>query len=82
MKPGQVEKVDPKQEKWQEIQEQRLQARMVKPGHRRIFTRLLEKKLKNNKEKYILEKKRARIDDTTKQQKKQDKKAAKKKAAA
>lgn len=81
VKAGKVETVDPKNEKWQEIQEQRLQARMVKPGHRRLFTKLLEKKLKKNKEKFILEKKRKRIDDQTKQQKKQDKRAAKKAAA-
>ena len=81
VKPGKVEKVDPKDVKWQEIQEQRLQARMVKPGHRRLFTKLLEKKLKKNKEKFILEKKRKRIDEQTKVQKKQEKKAAKKAAA-
>lgn len=81
VKPGKVETVDPKDEKWQAIQEQRLQARMVKPGHRRLFTKLLEKKLKKNKEKFILEKKRKRIDDEVKQVKKQTKRAAKKAAA-
>lgn len=77
VKPGEVLKEDPQAEKKQSIQEQRLQARMVKPGHRRLFTKLLEKKLKKNKEKFILEKKRKRIDEEVKQTKKANKKAAK-----
>lgn len=77
VKPGQVVSVDPLDEKRQTIAEQRLQARMVKPGHRRLFSKLLEKKLTKNKEKFILEKKRKRIDDQQKQQKKSVKRAAK-----
>lgn len=77
VKPGQVQPVDPMDDKRQTIQEQRLQARMVKPGHRRLFSKLLEKKLTKNKEKFILEKKRKRIDDQQKQQKKSVKRAAK-----
>lgn len=77
VKPGQVVPVDPLDEKRQTIAEQRLQARMVKPGHRRLFSKLLEKKLTKNKEKFILEKKRKRIDDQQKQQKKSVKRAAK-----
>lgn len=70
---GQVHKVDPEQEKALSIQEQRLQARMVKPKHRNLYKKLLEKKLDKNKEKFILEKKRKRIDDAVKTEKRQKK---------
>ncbi|GAB0094068.1 Pescadillo homolog [Sergentomyia squamirostris] len=74
VKAGEVHREDPEQIKRQENQEQRLQARMVKPRHRHLFQKLLRDKLGKNKERRILENKRRRIDDEKKQQKKKKRK--------
>ncbi|XP_059615877.1 pescadillo homolog [Phlebotomus argentipes] len=73
VKTGEVHKEDAEQVKKQEIQEQRLHARMVKPRHRNLFRKLLKDKLTKNKERRILENKRQRIDTEKKQQKKKRK---------
>uniref|UniRef100_A0A6B2EG74 Pescadillo homolog n=1 Tax=Phlebotomus kandelakii TaxID=1109342 RepID=A0A6B2EG74_9DIPT len=73
VKSGEVHKEDADQVKKQEIQEQRLHAKMVKPRHRNLFRKLLRDKLTKNKERRILENKRQRIDTEKKQQKKKRK---------
>lgn len=76
---GKVESEDPQREKKLSIQEERLTSRMVKPRHRNLFKKLLEKKTTKNKEQFILEKNRKRIDDEERQKKKAVKVATKSK---
>ncbi|XP_055712967.1 pescadillo homolog [Phlebotomus papatasi] len=74
VKTGEIHKEDANLAKTQEIQEQRLHARMVKPRHRNLFRKLLRDKLGKNKERRILENKRRRIDTEKKQQQKKKRK--------
>lgn len=71
---GKVHRESYRSIKKQEIEEHRLKARMVKPRHRRLFTKLINEKQVKQKENWLLEKKRKRIDAATKEEKKQKKK--------
>lgn len=61
-----------------EVDEHRLQARMVKPRHRNLFRKLIREKQAKEKEEWLLKKKRRVIDAQEKEAKKASKKAAKK----
>uniref|UniRef100_A0A1L8DH33 Pescadillo homolog n=1 Tax=Nyssomyia neivai TaxID=330878 RepID=A0A1L8DH33_9DIPT len=74
---GTVHKEDAELVKKQEIQEQRLHARMVKPRHRNLFRKLLKDKLHKNKERRILENKRRRIDTEKREEKREQRKKRK-----
>jgi len=65
-----------------DIDEHRLQARMVKPRHRNLFRKLIREKQVKEKEEWLLKKKRRIIDAKDKEEKKASRKAAKKAAAA
>lgn len=68
--------------KKQEIEEHRLKARMVKPRHRKLFTKLIHEKQDKQKENWLLEKKLKRIDAATKEEKKKKKLENRKKLIA
>lgn len=65
-----------------EVDEHRLQARMVKPRHRNLFRKLIREKQTKEKEEWLLKKKRRTIDTQDKVARKASKKAVKKAAAA
>lgn len=65
--------------KKQEIEEHRLKARMVKPRHRKLFSKLINEKQDKQKEHWLLEKKRKRIDAAAKEEKKIKKRENRKK---
>lgn len=66
----------------QEVEEHRLKARMVKPKHRRLFSKLIREKQVKEKETWLLQKKRKRIDAAAKEERKQKRIADRKKLAA
>lgn len=70
---GKVHRESLRSIKKQEVEEHRLKARMVKPRHRRLFTKLINEKQVKQKENWLLEKKRKRIDAAAKEEKKQKK---------
>lgn len=70
---GKVYKEHPRAAKKQEIEEHRLKAQMVKPRHRRLFSKLIREKQTKQKETWLLEKKRKRIDAAAKDEKKKRK---------
>lgn len=79
---GKVHKVNKRQLHKAEVDEHRLQARMVKPRHRNLFRKLIREKQSKEKEEWLLRKKRRNIDNDTKEAKKLVKREAKKAAAA
>lgn len=79
---GKVHRENPRAAKKQEIEEHRLKARMVKPRHRRLFSKLIKEKQEKQKENWLLEKKRKRIDAQAKDDKKKRKIEERKKALA
>ncbi|XP_017859183.1 PREDICTED: pescadillo homolog [Drosophila arizonae] len=79
---GKVHKVNKRQLHKAEVDEHRLQARMVKPRHRNLFRKLIREKQSKEKEEWLLRKKRRNIDKDTKEAKKSAKREAKKAAAA
>ncbi|XP_073825777.1 pescadillo homolog [Musca autumnalis] len=79
---GKVHKENKRQLRKNEVDEHRLQARMVKPRHRNLFRKLIREKQAKEKEEWLLKKKRRVIEATTKAEKKAAKKAAKKAVAA
>jgi pescadillo protein len=66
VKSGNVFKVDTKKEKKLTEQELKLRAKMVKPRHKKLYHKLLEKRAKATKETKLLENKRRQIDETRK----------------
>ncbi|KAI8119941.1 hypothetical protein FF38_07178 [Lucilia cuprina] len=79
---GKVHKENKRLLRKSEVDEHRLQARMVKPRHRNLFRKLIREKQSKEKEEWLLKKKRRVIDAKTKEEKKASKKAAKKAAQA
>lgn len=79
---GKLHRDNPKALKKQEIEEHRLKAQMVKPRHRRLFTKLIREKQTKQKENWLLEKKRKRIDAAAKDEKKKRKIEERRKALA
>uniref|UniRef100_T1PDG3 Pescadillo homolog n=1 Tax=Musca domestica TaxID=7370 RepID=T1PDG3_MUSDO len=79
---GKVHKENKRQLRKNEVDEHRLQARMVKPRHRNLFRKLIREKQAKEKEEWLLKKKRRVIEAEDKAQKKAAKKAAKKAVAA
>ncbi|XP_068158686.1 pescadillo homolog [Drosophila tropicalis] len=78
---GKVHKVNKRQLRKAEVDEHRLQARMVKPRHRNLFRKLIREKQTKEKEEWLLRKKRRNIDADAKEAKKTAKREAKKAAA-
>ncbi|XP_022220108.1 pescadillo homolog [Drosophila obscura] len=78
---GKVHKVNKRQVHKAEVDEHRLQARMVKPRHRNLFRKLIREKQTKEKEEWLLRKKRRNIDADTKEAKKTAKREARKLAA-
>lgn len=66
VKAGDVFKVDHKKEKKLTEQELKLRAKMVKPRHKKLYHKLLEKRAKSTKESKLLENKRRQLDDKRK----------------
>jgi len=79
---GKVHKENKRLLRKSEVDEHRLQARMVKPRHRNLFRKLIREKQAKEKEEWLLKKKRRVIDAEDKATKKASKKAIKKAAAA
>ncbi|XP_061389901.1 pescadillo homolog [Musca vetustissima] len=79
---GKVHKENKRQLRKNEVDEHRLQARMVKPRHRNLFRKLIREKQAKEKEEWLLKKKRRVIEAQDKAEKKAAKKAAKKAVAA
>ncbi|KAL7739636.1 hypothetical protein ACLKA6_018847 [Drosophila palustris] len=79
---GKVHKVNKRQVHKAEVDEHRLQARMVKPRHRNLFRKLIREKQTKEKEEWLLRKKRRNIDANDKEAKKTAKREARKAAAA
>ncbi|ALC39073.1 CG4364 [Drosophila busckii] len=79
---GKVHKVNKRQLHKAEVDEHRLQARMVKPRHRDLFRKLIREKQSKEKEQWLLKKKRRNIEADAKEAKKQAKRDARKAAAA
>lgn len=77
---GKVHKENKRLLRKSEVDEHRLQARMVKPRHRNLFRKLIRDKQSKEKEEWLLKKKRRVIDAQSKEEKKASKKAAKKAA--
>lgn len=77
---GKVHKENKRQVRKSEVDEHRLQARMVKPRHRNLFRKLIREKQEKEKEEWLLKKKRRIIDATNKTERKANKKAMKKAA--
>ncbi|XP_030376873.1 pescadillo homolog [Scaptodrosophila lebanonensis] len=78
---GKVHKVNKRQVHKAEVDEHRLQARMVKPRHRDLFRKLIREKQSKEKEEWLLRKKRRNIEATAKEAKKTAKREARKAAA-
>ncbi|KAH8329207.1 hypothetical protein KR074_005762, partial [Drosophila pseudoananassae] len=79
---GKVHKVNKRQLHKAEVDEHRLQARMVKPRHRNLFRKLIREKQTKEKEEWLLRKKRRTIEAGEKEARKTAKRAARKEAAA
>lgn len=75
---GKVHKESKRAKHKNEVEEHRLQARMVKPRHRNLFRKLIREKQEKDKEQWLLKKKRKQIDQIEKIAKKANKKKAKK----
>lgn len=73
---GKVHKENKRLLRKSEIDEHRLQARMVKPRHRNLFRKLIREKQAKEKEDWLLKKKRRTIDAKTKEGRKAMRKAA------
>lgn len=79
---GKVHKESKRAAQKQEIEEHRLKARMVKPRHRKLFSKLIREKQEKEKEQRLLQKKRKRIDEAAKVERKQKRVAERKKLIA
>lgn len=79
---GKVHKVNKRQVHKAEVDEHRLQARMVKPRHRNLFRKLIREKQTKEKEEWLLRKKRRTIEANEKEARKTAKREARKEAAA
>ncbi|KAH8261784.1 hypothetical protein KR038_002695, partial [Drosophila bunnanda] len=79
---GKVHKVNKRQVHKAEVDEHRLQARMVKPRHRNLFRKLIREKQSKEKEEWLLRKKRRTIEAGEKEARKTAKREARKEAAA
>ncbi|XP_033171016.1 pescadillo homolog [Drosophila mauritiana] len=79
---GKVHKVNKRQVHKAEVDEHRLQARMVKPRHRNLFRKLIREKQTKEKEEWLLRKKRRTIEASEKEARKTAKREARKEAAA
>lgn len=79
---GKVHKVNKRQVHKAEVDEHRLQARMVKPRHRNLFRKLIREKQTKEKEEWLLRKKRRTIEANEKEARKTAKREARKDAAA
>lgn len=79
---GKVHRVNKRAIHKEEVEEHRLKARMVKPRHRRLFSKLIREKQEKEKESWLLKKKRKRIDAAAKEDKKQKRIAERKKLIA
>ncbi|KAI8043056.1 pescadillo homolog [Drosophila gunungcola] len=79
---GKVHKVNKRQVHKAEVDEHRLQARMVKPRHRNLFRKLIREKQTKEKEEWLLRKKRRTIEAGEKEARKTAKREARKEAAA
>ncbi|XP_016944040.3 pescadillo homolog [Drosophila suzukii] len=79
---GKVHKVNKRQVHKAEVDEHRLQARMVKPRHRNLFRKLIREKQTKEKEEWLLRKKRRTIEADNKEARKTAKREARKEAAA
>ncbi|XP_017105629.2 pescadillo homolog [Drosophila bipectinata] len=79
---GKVHKVNKRQLHKAEVDEHRLQARMVKPRHRNLFRKLIREKQTKEKEEWLLRKKRRTFEAGEKEARKTAKRAARKEAAA
>ena len=79
---GKVHKENKRQLRKNDVEEHRLQARMVKPRHRNLFRKLIREKQVKEKEEWLLKKKRRVIDAQDKEARKAAKKAVKKAATA
>ncbi|XP_004519354.1 pescadillo homolog [Ceratitis capitata] len=66
VKVGKVHKENKRLNRKNELDEHRLQARMVKPRHRNLFRKLIREKQDKEKEKWLLKKKRRIIDGQNK----------------
>lgn len=77
-----MHKVNKRQVHKAEVDEHRLQARMVKPRHRNLFRKLIREKQAKEKEEWLLRKKRRTIETDAKEAKKLAKREARKAAAA
>ncbi|XP_017026026.1 pescadillo homolog [Drosophila kikkawai] len=78
---GKVHKVNKRQVHKAEVDEHRLQARMVKPRHRNLFRKLIREKQTKEKEEWLLRKKRRTIEADEKEARKTAKREARKEAA-
>ncbi|XP_017121200.1 pescadillo homolog [Drosophila elegans] len=78
---GKVHKVNKRQVHKAEVDEHRLQARMVKPRHRNLFRKLIREKQTKEKEEWLLRKKRRTIEAGEKEARKTAKREARKEAA-
>lgn len=79
---GKVHKVNKRQLHKAEVDEHRLQARMVKPRHRNLFRKLIREKQTKEKEEWLLRKKRRTFEAGEKEARKTAKREARKEAAA
>ncbi|KAH8352724.1 hypothetical protein KR084_005946 [Drosophila pseudotakahashii] len=79
---GKVHKVNKRQVHKAEVDEHRLQARMVKPRHRNLFRKLIREKQTKEKEEWLLRKKRRTFEADEKEARKTAKREARKEAAA
>lgn len=79
---GKLHRENPRAQKKQDIEEHRLKAKMVKPRHRRLFSKLIREKQVKQKENWLLEKKRKRHDAAAKEEKKKRKVEDRRKALA
>ncbi|XP_039479941.1 pescadillo homolog [Drosophila santomea] len=77
-----VHKVNKRQLHKAEVDEHRLQARMVKPRHRNLFRKLIREKQTKEKEEWLLRKKRRTHEANEKEARKTAKREARKEAAA
>lgn len=79
---GKLHREHPRAQKKQDIEEHRLKAKMVKPRHRKLFSKLIREKQVKQKENWLLEKKRKRHDAAAKEEKKKRKIDDRRKALA
>lgn len=74
VKAGTIYKEDKRLLHKSNVEEHRLQARMVKPRHRNLFRKLIREKQTKEKEEWLLKKKRRRLQAEKQQKSKNGKK--------